>query len=370
MAHALPLLLSMALSAAPELTPADSVFAEASDDVLSQFASQATSESLVRGQMPGGDAFQSAASGWTVEAGTIILSRLDPKQQVILIAGAAPPGRELANANQFKFDHEAGWQVNVRKQLGELFGVEVRYFEIDGWEASLTANGNPGEGVFVPYNGGGFINGFGVPNLRGVSVTNTLKYTSQLTNFEANLRLHLTDDIVGIVGYRRLELHDRLTIHQDDRGAGNLDFTHDIRASNDLDGAQIGAEALLLDREYFRVDGVLKAGVFNNRASNKLAGYGGPGFGNAVFATGRRADVTSFVGEAGLTGTVRLTQSISLRAGYLCLWIDEIAQPTEQPVANGRPPGLGTPDSGPARHVDAGSYQIMQGGQFSIEFAY
>lgn len=102
---------------------------------------------------------------------------------------------------------------------------------------------------------------------------------------------------------------------------------------NNLFGGQIGIDALLLTtRQNIRVDGLVKAGAYYNSATQKSTyGY----FSNAPFSFGSQfrngsPAAASFVGEVGLTAVVPLRHNLDFRCGYFGLWIEGLAQPTNQ----------------------------------------
>ena len=61
-----------------------------------------------------------------------------------------------------------------------------------------------------------------------------------------------------------------------------------------------------------------------------------------------QGDGAAFVGELGLTTTVPLTKHFDLRCGYMALWLEGLAQPTNQlagqSIASGVSPVSGTID--------------------------
>lgn len=102
---------------------------------------------------------------------------------------------------------------------------------------------------------------------------------------------------------------------------------------NNLLGGQIGIDACLLKTSRnIRLDGLVKAGAYYNSAMQRsLYGY----FSDAPFGFGSQfrngsPAACSFVGEVGLTATIPLRQNLDFRCGYFGLWIEGLAQPTNQ----------------------------------------
>ena len=103
-----------------------------------------------------------------------------------------------------------------------------------------------------------------------------------------------------------------------------------VSTKNNLYGAQLGLDSLLLDlyQKRVRFNGVAKAGVYGNANARATTTVGGDRIPAASFtATGKQS---SFFGEIGVNGTVRLTERILWRAGYNFFWIGGVALPPQQ----------------------------------------
>lgn len=110
---------------------------------------------------------------------------------------------------------------------------------------------------------------------------------------------------------------------------------YSTRCFNNLFGGQIGLDAKLLQIKRMRLDGLVKAGAYYNAASQQSRyGYVSDGVGGPfAFSTGFRNSspaACSFVGEVGLTAAIPLRDNVDFRFGYFGLWIDGLAQPTNQ----------------------------------------
>jgi hypothetical protein len=129
--------------------------------------------------------------------------------------------------------------------------------------------------------------------------------------------------------------------------------TYSTRCFNNLFGGQIGLDAKLLQIKRLRLDGLVKAGAYYNAASQQSLyeyvsdGAGGPFAFSSGFSNNSPA-ACSFVGEVGLTAVIPLRDNLDFRVGYFGLWIDGLAQPTNQlstqMLTQGNPPS-GTLDT-------------------------
>ncbi len=75
-----------------------------------------------------------------------------------------------------------------------------------------------------------------------------------------------------VIGYRYLDLRENgLTIFQTVLSNPPNPVKHEIKAENQLSGVQIGFDGHIFSYGRLSADGLIKAGVFNNRAGNNTA---------------------------------------------------------------------------------------------------
>jgi hypothetical protein len=115
----------------------------------------------------------------------------------------------------------------------------------------------------------------------------------------------------------------------------NTDFdgnTADLRfqTANRLYGGQTGANVSVVNRGAARIDGIFKAGLYGNAASNRFGVTQAIG---PAFATADRSGQVAFLGEIGVVGVYQWTDSIALRGGYQLLWLDGVALAPDQVTA-------------------------------------
>jgi len=142
-----------------------------------------------------------------------------------------------------------------------------------------------------------------------------------LQSFELNGRMTVAPWIQLLGGFRWFQWEETLQLTTVPADLVN------VACMNDLYGYQIGFDSLLLSTKWLRLEGLMKGGAYyNNSRQTTTANIGG-----SPFST--RADTpkgAAFVGEVGLTGVMPITRNIDFRVGYLGLWLQGLAQPTNQ----------------------------------------
>jgi hypothetical protein len=256
------------------------------------------------------------SSPWRVDAGVICLSRnratARPSAQVYTrpdIRTTPSLAFDMVNCG---LGTAVGPDITLSRCLGSsCWEVEARYFQLDGWSNTHFFDAGPTGSVSVV--------GYGT---QATSQAQSLAYASRLYNVELNLRWNRCEAIPFLLGFRTLELDERFYISSQNPPLG---IGADSRTNNSLYGLQIGTEPILWDRcGRFRLEGLLKAGVYGNRA-HQCTRF--PQTGSQLNSI---ANVPSFVGELGLIGNVSLNKSWSLRAGYEIFWITNVALAPDQ----------------------------------------
>jgi hypothetical protein len=144
-----------------------------------------------------------------------------------------------------------------------------------------------------------------------------------IQSFELNRRERLEwFDGDFIYGFRWVEWNDRLAV-SDTTVTGTLTGA-DLFIANTFDslyGGQIGLDMLLFgNRDRAWIEGLGKAGVYYNNASQSSF-VDSVSTDQIVRSTSASADLTSFFGELGFTGCVRLGEHWTARAGFTMFWL-------------------------------------------------
>lgn len=208
---------------------------------------------------------------WTFRAGVITLRRGD---------NVNPFGGFLVDAEP---DSGIGYYVNAVHH-GETFDLEGVFFGVGDMDSHIS-----------------------IPMLANLS------YDSEIYSYEFNIKRALSHNFSVLAGFRFLDIDSRTTF--------SIPMVATIHGDvdNDLYGAQVGAEAVLLRTQRFRFDAIWKAGIYHNEIEAEASG--GPIPGGVVISTGENAYST----DLWLSMAYQLNDSAAFRWGYQILWVDNIA---------------------------------------------
>lgn len=249
----------------------------------------------------------------------------------------------LLDAGDLDLGTSFGLDATAIVRLNKALGIETRYFGVTDWSASRVVTDPGGNGVRFE--------GFGATL---PAVSEQLDYTSRFYSLEINVLPLVTEGMPLVLGFRGLQLHERFELWQTDPLPNALALEN--RANNYLYGFQIGAEPYLMGAGgAIRLDGLIKAGIYGNHASQ---GTVSPVLGPSVQA---RRDLAAFAGEAGLAIIYRINRSFALRGGYELIWLSQVALAPNQ--------SRKTDLAGPSAQLDLGT-AFLHGATASVEFAF
>jgi hypothetical protein len=354
-----------------------------------------------------------SAPRWTFSAETIVLGRTGGANQPLV--GLLPGGMQFAatqnaaalaaeafNSNQFWQGFSAGPKISVTYHDESGYGAEFSYFNIFTQSATKTVGptnpANPADSDWlVMYAPGSFwqTQDFAYQGMAWKDATN-------LYSAEANGRLDLSPGVIVLGGLRWLQLNDTLVgwLTPADRIAPNwkgpclfpVPATSGCALSdvpnppggsvviyppfwttstrNDLYGAQIGVDAKLLEFGRFSIDGVIKAGVFDNDAEQTTV----VSMAKQLYTAQATTNEAAFAGEAALQAKYQLTKGLALKVGYEALWLDGVAlapgQIRETYTTSPSPASPSTPVSARALGVNCGSNVLFQGATVGLEVSF
>lgn len=267
-------------------------------------------------------------SHWTINLDAILWRRSTPDGLRLAMTN---PGID-PDAASLTFDHEVGPRLALIRRGISGWDVELNYFGIEGFRSALNM-----PNAFDPRVPGDDPNGLFASQALQIPITGMqARYDSRLHSEELNLRRELNQTWTGLIGIRCLQLHENFHV---DAGA-NLAPFYSIESENRLFGLQVGGDGKLFSTERFLLWTTVKAGLFENNSEQTTSDLGGALSGTLVLpgveppSLRASTNQASFVGELGLTGTYRLTDSILLRAGYNVMWLDDVSLASEQLVVN------------------------------------
>jgi hypothetical protein len=239
------------------------------------------------------------------------------------IGVAGPTILDPGNLNE---DYEPGWEIAARLDLGPLSVFEATYMGIYdlGFNSTVSsvdvANG-------VDYQLNSVFSGYGIDPIAGLdegSVYN-LDYQSDLQSTELSYRrywLGHNPRISGtyLAGFRYVRMTEEMNFN-----AVALDGDSNInwQSTNDLVGAQIGADGWIALRQGLRLGGETKGGIYNNRFKyGHSTAIPDPSIDNVDF--GSAGNQVAFVGEAKIDLVADILPSISIRGGYRVLYMSSL----------------------------------------------
>jgi len=247
---------------------------------------------------------------WHASFDALFITRSTAKARTLAAEGGVP----VLSTGELQFANEGGMAIQLGRATQFGVDIDVELSMIDWWSASrdVTGTGLRALGPYGVYFGGGD---------RVVA-----RYGSSLYSTEVNLRKQ--SDCCWLkpfAGFRWIELHEDFALTMPETsGIFNPGTVQGTNAENHLYGFQLGANGLLLNKGRFQLEGVIKAGIFGNRATHDTFAFveGGKGFTRDVRGETSR---TAFVGELKFAGKYRISDCLSARAGYQLMWIDGVA---------------------------------------------
>jgi hypothetical protein len=258
------------------------------------------------------------------------------KQPVVINTELDPGEDTILTSRDLDFDYKPGVHAMLGYRFNECWAVEADYWGGFNWHASAEASGD---------------NNLAIPGALGL-VSNDffdadhmrLDYVSRLNSVDINF-VHPfccccgcnrggcgnSDGCCGywvhevdlIAGFRYLGLQESFNIESTDlqEGTGN----YNIRTTNDLYGAQIGARLRSSSDKRLGWEMTFLGGIFDNHASQRQYVTDFPDPFYLREPCGAHADQVAFVGQWNLSLLYRLNCVWSLRAGYSVFLIEGVA---------------------------------------------
>ncbi len=279
----------------------------------------------------GGGAAGGCACGnslWSASADALFLFRSDPAASVLAFNTNNPA--ESLNASDFKFGMHTGYELALNRRVGSRGSVELRYFGLDHWRATVDGPTTPGQ--LLQFNAA-------IPVFAVSGTGVTADYGSKLHNAEFNIGRSYGDCVRLLTGFRYLELDERSNASLQN---APIPFSSADSTRNRLYGGQVGAQGWLICRDRISWDVVGKAGIYSNQAANASTVSSG----TATLTSDGRGSPTALVGELGTNGAYCLTDHLSLRGGYRLLWVDGVALVSDQLASSNFFTGSGFDGSG------------------------
>jgi len=259
-------------------------------------------------------------------------------------------GRTRLTSNDLGLDYQTGYRIAVGAPLGGSATIEALYFGMNHWDASSAVSGD--NNLRIPGDLALATNDFFGANRMDAC------YSVTLHNAEANYFQRLDGNFELLAGFRYMQFSEDFNLRALDADAEQSDYS--VATDNRLYGGQLGARWRTSGR-WLNLEFIGKAGIFCNEASQ--ATFVGDQNNTLVLRNSRtQGSAVSFIGELGLQGSVRLADSLYLRAGYNLFWLQGVAR------APGQLDFTDTSESGRALRDNGAAF--VHGANAGLEFRW
>jgi hypothetical protein len=257
---------------------------------------------------------------WTASADFIIFDRIGSVNQTLVARVPAiddpftTSGTEALNSNDFQQGFAGGPRVGLIRHGDSGYDLELSYFQIDGWSSGRSIGPDDPVDWLVMTAPGGFIQIQDHP-----TQAMAWEYATRLYSAELNVRWDPCRRVTMLAGFRWLDLRENL------QGA-LVPSTWEppiwnTTTTNNLYGFQIGADGKILERGRFSIEGLVKAGIYDDNAEEAT--------GTSIFKVPRPSSAStnhaSFVGETGVQCKYQVANGLALKAGYEVMWLEGVA---------------------------------------------
>ncbi len=260
----------------------------------------------------------------------------------------------LLSTGDVNYPMAVGPRLTLGRTIGECHAFEMVYFGLQQWDTSRTVTGD--NDLTIP-------GALGLASLDFFNVDRlTVSNRASLNNVEANLWRRVGGGPFCLMaGFRYFDLDERFVIRGADSDTGASRYR--IGAQNDLFGGQLGGRyrRCFGPGSLFGFEAVGKAGVFGNAAGTSQVVTD---FDNtfSLRNVSESAGQAAFVGDIGLTGLLRVTDSLQVRIGYTMIWVEGIARAANQLDF--------TDDSASGRFIHFGEGAFLQGINVGLEYGF
>jgi hypothetical protein len=264
---------------------------------------------------------------WTASAEFLIFDRIGGGNQTLVeklpssvrfVDIANTSGDVVLTGNDFQ-GFSGGARVGMIRHGDSGYDCEFSYFQIDGWDVNKRIGPDSPPDWLVMRAPGNFIQTNQPPfDIQSMD----WNYASQLHNAEFNVRWNPSNRVTLLAGLRWMNLQEHLVGALEPPTISWEPPFWNGTTSNNLFGIQIGADGKIFERGRFSIGGLVKAGIFDNNASQTTAV-------SVIFKQVRTASAStnhaSFVGETGLQCKYQVTKGLVLKAGYEVIWLQGVA---------------------------------------------
>lgn len=334
---------------------------------------------------------------WTVSVESIALARSGTGHQplVALVPGdvywwtpAGPnttnvAGVEALNSNQLGQRLAVGPKLSLAYRDPSGWGAELSYFNVLGLSASKSTQA-PGQWLVMKAPGTFWqtqdyayqaMSWQDDTRLHSLEANASYAVSPRLTLLAGLRWLHLRDELQGTLTpadlgepmwkYSIYTLHIPSTLSDANPVPGSAVVNNPpfwtTTTSNNLYGAQIGAKAVLWEFGRASVEATVKAGLYDNQATQTTL----VSMQKQIYPAQSSTSALAVVGDGGVVAKYRLGDGVALKLGYEALWFSGIALAPAQIQSI-----TTTPSSVTAIGIDRRSTTLLQGLTAGLDYAF
>ncbi len=279
---------------------------------------------LLRWLLPYGAGGCGAQRWYDASADWVYLKR-DDIGSTTIFATEGPDGIPVLGSEQLDFPETSGFRASFAIQLGAGNLLETTYLGAFNW-ASKSEVTNGFDDLFSIISDYGLDPPFGFTDTDRASVQR-IEYSSTFDTIELNYRQRWAGPntrlqgswLVGVRYMNLVEDFNYLTFAPANPGWMN----YFVSTSNSLTGAQLGGDLWVCIIPGLSIGSEAKVGLYGNHATQRttIEAY------SIVDPIRERVteNGAAFLGDANVTLLWRLSQNWTFKAGYMFLWMDQVA---------------------------------------------
>lgn len=319
--------------------------------------------------------------------------------------GPSRTGSEAFNSNQFRYDGSVGPKLSITYREDANRSFDFTYFGLFNQSSSQTIgpDGNwltmyaPGfwQTQDYPYQGMKWSTS---SNLNSAEANANQKISKALSLIAGLRWLNMNDSLMGSVtpgdqyapGWKFNPNEPTVVPHCGDSAVpfpnagspGNptfqqltncanpassspLSFSNfwTTKTTNNLMGIQLGVQGVLFEFGQFSLDGTLKAGLYNNHATQSSA----VSMEKIMYFANSSSNQLAYSGDGLIQLKYSVTNDLLIKLGYQFLWLGNLAL---APGQISKTYAKNSPTSLSAVGVNAGSSVLFQGGTLGLEYKF
>jgi hypothetical protein len=252
---------------------------------------------------------------WTAHLAWIYMNRTKSQSSFPLLVDNA--GGTLVDAKDLDYGWQSGFDAGVSRRNRNGSNFELRYFQIDNWNATLEDIPFVADNA-IATNPNSVLFDNGTVNYQGMS-----KLRSAEFNF--------VDRQLGgerfrfAVGFRWVLVHETLAATFTGTNPNDLIFATDT--GNNLWGFQLATDGVLYSNGRFNIVTWGKAGLYANVSDQITVAARGD---VPIATNGIKSTNVSYLGESGILGEWEIFPKVSIVGGYQLFYLSGLALAADQ----------------------------------------